>query len=51
MAVGLQRNAGLLVLSIFLILYGLTGMVALHLPSPLMAVLALIAGVLILIGR
>lgn len=51
MAVRLQRNAGMLVLSIFLILYGLTGLVALHLPVPLMAVLALISGVLILIGR
>ena len=51
MAVRVQRNAGLLVLAIWLILYGLAGMVTLGLPAPLMAVLALIAGVLILVGR
>ena len=51
MAVGLQRNVGLLVLAIWLILDGLAGLVALGLPSPLMAILALIAGVLILAGR
>jgi hypothetical protein len=50
-AVTFQRNAGMLLLAIWLILYGLSGMVALGLPSPLMAVLALIAGVLILAGR
>lgn len=51
MAAGVQRNAGLLVLAIFLILYGLAGLITLPLPAPLMAVLALVAGVLILIGR
>lgn len=51
MAVLIQRNMGLLVLAIWLILYGLSGMVALGLPAPLMGILALIAGVLILAGR
>lgn len=51
MAVTLPRNAGMLILAIWLILYGLTGLVALGLPSPLMAVLALLAGILILVGR
>ena len=51
MAVGIQRNMGLLVLAIWLILYGLAGLVALGLPAPLMGILALIAGVLILAGR
>ena len=51
MAVGIQRNMGLLVLAIWLILYGLAGLVSLSLPAPLMAILALIAGVLILAGR
>ena len=51
MAVGIQRNLGLLVLSIWLILSGLSGLVALGLPGPLMAILALIAGVLILAAR
>lgn len=51
MAVTFQRNAGMLVLAIWLILYGLAGMVALGLPAPVMAVLALVAGILILVGR
>jgi hypothetical protein len=51
MAIKLQRNAGMLLLSIWLILDGLSGVVALRLPSPLMAILALLAGVLILAGR
>jgi hypothetical protein len=51
MAVGLQRNMGQLVLALWLILYGLSGFVALGLPGRLMAILALIAGVLILAGR
>jgi hypothetical protein len=51
MAVKFQRNLGMLLLAVWLILYGLAGMIALGLPAPLMAVLALLAGVLILVGR
>jgi hypothetical protein len=51
MAVVLQRNLGMLLLAIFLLLYGLAGMVALALPPALLAGLALAAGVLILVGR
>ncbi|HEY3042709.1 MAG TPA: hypothetical protein VGJ39_01715 [Vicinamibacterales bacterium] len=51
MAAMLQRNMGMLLLGVWLVLYGLTGMIALNLPSPLMAVLALLAGILILVGR
>jgi hypothetical protein len=51
MAVTFQRNIGMLVLAIWLILYGLSGVIALGLPSPLMAVLALVSGILILVGR
>jgi hypothetical protein len=51
MAVRFQRNAGMLLLSVWLILYGLAGIIALALPAPLMAVLALLAGILILAGR
>jgi hypothetical protein len=50
-AVRFQRNIGMLLLGVWLVLYGLSGMVALGLPAPLMAVLALLAGVLILAGR
>jgi len=46
-----QKNLGLLLLAVWLILYGLGGLVAFVLPGPLMAVLALLAGVLILAGR
>jgi hypothetical protein len=41
----------MLLLSIWLILTGLTGLVALPLPGVVMAVLALVAGALILVGR
>jgi hypothetical protein len=51
MAVLIQRNMGLLALSIFLILYGLSSFAALGLPPALMGILALIAGILILAGR
>ena len=46
-----QRNLGMLLLAIWLILSGLAGIIALALPTPLMAVLALLAGILILAGR
>jgi hypothetical protein len=51
MAVSVTRNAGMLLLSIWLILTGVRGLVAFPLPGVLMAALALIAGVLILLGR
>jgi len=51
MATGLNRNIGMLLLGIWLILTGISGMVALGLPAMLMAVLALIAGILIIVGR
>ncbi len=41
----------MLLLAIWLILYGISGMIALGLPAPLMAVLALLAGIMILVGR
>jgi hypothetical protein len=51
MAVGVQKNMGLLLLAVWLILVGVTGLVSFVLPAPLMAVLALLAGILILAGR
>lgn len=51
MAIPATRNLGMLLLAIWLILYGVSGLVALGLPGPLMAVLALLAGILILAGR
>jgi hypothetical protein len=51
MAFNVQRNLGMLLLAIYLILVGISGVATLGLPSPIMAILALIAGILILIGR
>jgi len=50
-AVNVQKNIGFLLLAVWLILYGLTGLVSFALPAPLMAILALLAGILILVGR
>jgi hypothetical protein len=50
MAVRITRSAGMLLLAIWLILDGLAGLITLPLPPALMAALALIAGILILIG-
>jgi hypothetical protein len=51
MAFVFQRNVGMLVLGVWLVLSGLSGLVSLGLPYPLMSALALAAGVLILAGR
>jgi hypothetical protein len=51
MALVVTRNAGMLLLGIWLILTGLSGLVALGLPHVLMSAVALIAGALILVGR
>jgi hypothetical protein len=48
---GLNRNMGMVALGIWLILSGLSGLVPLGLPAVVMAVLALVAGILILAGR
>jgi len=45
------RSLGMLLLGIYLILLGISGLVAFAIPPMVMAVLALLAGILILIGR
>jgi hypothetical protein len=50
MKVRTTRSAGMLLLGIWLIVTGIAGFVALPIPGVLMAALALIAGVLILVG-
>lgn len=50
MAVRMTRSAGMLLLAIWLIITGLAGLAPLPIPGVLMAVLALVAGILILIG-
>ena len=51
MALAIGRNLGMLLLAIYLILVGVSGLVALPLGGPILAVLALLAGILILVGR
>jgi hypothetical protein len=46
-----NRNLGMLLLAIWLILVGIGTMMALPMPPIVTAVLALIAGILILVGR
>ena len=50
MAIRMTRSAGMLLLGIWLILTGIAALAAVPIPPVLMAALALIAGVLILIG-
>ena len=50
MAIRMTRSAGMLLLGIWLILTGIGGFANLPIPGVLMAALALIAGVLVLIG-
>lgn len=50
MAVRVTRSAGMLLLAIWLILTGIEGFAPLPIPGVLMGALALIAGILILIG-
>ena len=51
MAVQVTRNLGMLLLGVWLLITGLAGLVTLPIPGVLMAVLALLAGLLILVGR
>jgi len=51
MALAIGRNLGMLVLAVYLILVGLSGLIPLPLGGPLLAVLALLAGILLLAGR
>ena len=51
MAVRVTRNLGMLLLGIWLLLTGLAGLATLPIPAVAMSVLALLAGILILIGR
>ena len=47
----ITRNLGLLVLAIYLILVGLSAFVSIGPLGPILGLLALVAGILILIGR
>jgi len=47
----ITKNLGMLMLAIFLIVYGIATTLALAIPVVILGLLALIAGILILIGR
>jgi hypothetical protein len=47
----ITKNLGMLLLAIWLILWGLMGLASIAIPGIIMAILALAAGILILIGR
>ena len=51
MAVKMTQNAGMLVLAIYLILSGVSTITPIGLPPLIYGVLALMAGILILLGR
>jgi hypothetical protein len=51
MAVVATRNAGMLVLALWLILHGLMSFLLIAIPPAVPGALALVAGVLILLGR
>jgi len=50
-AVALNRNLGMTFLAVYLIVVGITGLVSLALPLPLLAILALLAGIFLIMGR
>jgi len=47
----ITKNLGMLMLAIFLIVYGIATTLAFTIPVVILGILALIAGILILIGR
>jgi hypothetical protein len=51
MALNVRRSAGMLVLAVYLIIIGLVRLLQLPVPLMVTAVLALVAGILILMGR
>jgi hypothetical protein len=51
MALNVTRSAGMLVLAVYLVIIGLVGLLQLPVPLMVTAVLALVAGILILMGR
>ncbi len=46
-----NKNIGLLVLAVYLILVGIMSLAGVIIPSILLGILALVAGILILIGK
>lgn len=51
MAIGFISNIGFILLAVYLILVGISALVGLVLPGIIMGIIALLAGIFILIGR
>jgi len=52
MKIDFQRNIGFILLAVYLILIGLTGLMpGIAIPTIVLAILALVSGIFILIGR
>ena len=51
MAAALNRNLGMTFLAVYLILVGVSGLVTIALPLPVSAIIALLAGVFLIMGR
>lgn len=47
----ITRNIGMLLLAIYLILLGIAGLASVAIPGMVLAILALLSGIFILIGR
>ena len=47
----ITRNIGMLLLAIYLILVGITSLLAVAIPGIVLGILALLAGIFILLGR
>ena len=50
-AVAFGRNLGMTFLAVYLILVGISGLVSLALPFPVTAIIALLAGIFLIMGR
>ena len=51
MAIALGRNLGMTFLAAYLIVVGITGLVSIALPLALTAILALLAGIFLIMGK
>jgi hypothetical protein len=45
------RSVGTLILAVYLIAVGIAGLIGLAIPAPVLPLLALLAGILMLVGR
>ncbi len=51
MAIAFKRNLGMTFLAVYLILVGISGLISIALPLAIPALLALLAGIFLIMGR